>query len=372
MGYASEVLDVLGEALTSEDPTVRNRLVAVEVLPPAETGFELAITAYVALRQRQYGRAYDLLSRAIELESDAWMYYDLRSVAGLESGSADLCIEDAVRVEDELDVKTARSLHVRAFLTRLDFPGRANELWLQCLDKGGEQHQVLHNFGELLLRANHFDEAAAILTRAVLAKPSSWRSYLLLSRCAELQGRHAQAEATLLDGLSSLPDGQPDGNFQPRIDLEEERIALHLAWALRLVRSGSLEEARGKLDGIATSIAELEASGGPELLTAECERRALEITIELLEGRLDDVEGMRLLWEQNRAYAHAKVARGKELAPSTLITACLGFQLQRQGVEDFAEAEVLLLTTLRDRALRDQVEAVLKELRLVDSTDPEL
>jgi len=112
------------------------------------------------------------LTRAIDLKPDAWMYHDLRSVVGLEAVGADLCLEDAMLVERVFGVRTARTLHVRAFLTRNSSPDRADQPWEACLERGGEQHQALNNRGELLLKFGELDEDAALLSCAIRATPS--------------------------------------------------------------------------------------------------------------------------------------------------------------------------------------------------------
>jgi len=351
------MIQALEPALTSLDAITRNQLVPADELPAATTAFEHAIVAYVAIRQRQHGLGYEHLSRALELEPDAWMYADLRSVAGLESTSADLCIEDAVRVEDYLKLPTSRSLHVRAFLTRRDFPERADELWLQCLELGGDQHQPLHGRGEILFRAGHFDEAAVLLRRAAELKPESWRTFLLLSRCAEGEGRFADAQAALLEGMGNLAPGRPAGVFQPMSDLQIEQIFVELAWANQLVSAGLHSEAEVKLDEAEGWLAQLGEAAAAWRGGVECELRALRLVIDEALGRRDLSQTLARLRGQHLLYL-----RDSGQDASSLISLHLGRLLMRTGPGNFDEAEERLRFASREDSLTPVASAALEQL----------
>jgi tRNA A-37 threonylcarbamoyl transferase component Bud32/tetratricopeptide (TPR) repeat protein len=369
-GAGGPVLDALEGALLSTDPVRRNRLVAASSLPAPDSAFEFAIAGYVAIRQRQHALAYESLSRAIELEPSEWMYADLRSVAGLESASADLCLEDAVRVETELGVPTCRSLHVRAFLTRVTFPERADELWRLCLERGGDQHQPLHGRGELLYEAGRYAEARALLRRAAELKPSSWRTYLLISRCAEAEGAFDEAEAALVEGMANLAPGRPAGGFEPLGDLQLEQTFVLRSWAHHLARSGALEDARARLEQARARLAELGSEASLWRTGLGSELDCIELVIKAGEHSRDPEDTLRRMRQLHLAYLRTS---GEDPEPSTLISLDLGSLLMSQGPDGFDESEERLLFARRDpvlsRAASDALEA-LACLRPPPTNDP--
>jgi len=195
---------------------------------------------------------------------------------------------------------------------------------------------------------------------------------LLLSRCSELKGRYEESEGVLRDGPANLPQGQPSGGGQPRSDFEEERVALFLGWSLRLVRAGELGEATEKLRSIERSIQELADSGGPGLLTAQCERRTLELAIAAARGELPHTEALRRMRAESRIYSEV----ADDSSPTwNLIAVCLALQLLEEGAEALDEADALLVAARDDWTLRDVISDALEQLhtqRAAANPDPKL
>ena len=345
-GHGSVVLDVLADALTASDPIARNRLVEPAALPAAESAFDHALRGYVAARWRDFMTAWVELSAAIELD-DRWTYRDLRALVGLELDAADLPVQDAARVEAELGRETCRTLHVRAYLLHERSPFDAHALWSAALDVRPGQHQPLHGLGRLELRAGRLDEAERLLREAVEVKPGSWRSFVLLSRCAEGRAAFDEALRRLDEGEDNLLDGRPAGSFAPENDLLIERASVLAAWAIHLSARGDVAKAREQFARAEDAASEAVRAASPGLAFELAAMRA-SIAFDAGELSAGDAEA-RIRAAQ---LGHVREAH----ADSPAILGNLGLLLLRQP-ERRTEAEVALELARADPVLRGALAA---------------
>ncbi len=242
-GLGTPLFEAVAAKLVSADPLERNQLVLPEELPEAANAFDHTICGYVCLRQRDSDGAWLELTKALEGVSDPWLVRDLRAFAGMGTDYADLAFEDAALVEQKLGRTTSRTLHVRAFFLRTSQPERAQALWSASLELGGEQHQVLHGLGELLVNQGEFAKALPLLERAQASRGNAWRTAMLESLARAGLGDFEAAERALDEGHAGLQPGHPP---RPVDDLELQRAYLWLSWGLHLAARGDHQAAREK------------------------------------------------------------------------------------------------------------------------------
>ncbi|MCP3918623.1 MAG: serine/threonine protein kinase [bacterium] len=350
--WGSEVFEVLAAALTSADPIVRNQLVKPGALPDASSGFDHALRGYVAYRWRAEVFAWTELSAAIA-KDDQWTYRDLRALTGLDlERIADVPAQDAALVEAELGLATRRTLHVRAYLLSDNDPAWAKELWGKALEERPDQHQPLHGLGLLAVREARFGDARKFLRHAAEVKPGSWRSFIMLARCAESELDFDGAVSLLEEGFEDLLEGRPEASMSEQ-EILLELASVHAAWANDLALHGAEEEARSCLarsDGFAAQLQDL----GQIEERWKAELKVMRFAIRVRTGELSAEEAIAGIRAQRLRYVQETAGED-----SPVIQANLGLLLYAQ-VERRAEAEVLLELARRDPVVRSAVEAALE------------
>ncbi|MDF1800184.1 MAG: protein kinase [Planctomycetota bacterium] len=336
-GYDSPRFEALAAALVDPDPGVRNRLLAPDELPAALEGraFDHAMLGHLALRWRAWDLAWDELSEALRLEPERWLYRDLRIMPGMQRGRGEVSIDDALRIEEVLGRPTPRSLHARALVAQeSQRAGLARELWTELLVLVPGQHQALHGIGRSWYLEGDYAKAEELLERAIVAKPGSWTSYLLLARCAQEQERFAEALAVLERGRLTLPPATESGAYYQHFELGLESIDVLLAWASTAEAAG--EDAEHLYLQTRAVVRQLAIPEGVDPTGIEQEFESLRVALDV---KLGQVELRAALRRQRELLAkHLDVAG--YLSP--VITTNLGTLLLELGDEGRLEAQVWL------------------------------
>jgi serine/threonine protein kinase len=364
-GLGTPLFEAVATKLVSRDPIERNQLVEPDALPERASAFDCAVAGYVRLRWRDFAGAWQELTQALERESEEWIVRDLRALAGSDTPYSDLSFEDAAAVEHELGRATGRTLHVKAFLMRETQPQRAQDLWTEALALGGEQHQVLHGLGELLVEREAYAEALPLLERAIAARSGVWRTAILRSRALAALGDFEAAERALDEGRVDLQPGRPGQAFLPEDDLTLERANLYLAWGLNLSsaeKPGMAREKEARARELLGSLAAVSSYAAPVRL--EIESLALRLEQERGERNVQDC----VLRLRARHLEYLRLRAGK---PSPYVAVNLSNALLGLPEPALDEAESLLLAALASEEVEARSDAQKQLQRLAGLRKPE-
>jgi hypothetical protein len=242
-------------------------------------------------------------------------------------------------------------------------PERARELWTRALELGGEQHQVLHGLGELLVAHEAFADALPLLERAGAARSGGWRVAMLRSRSLAALGDFEAAERALEEGRSDLQPGRPAQLFQPENDLTVEHVYLCLQWALSLASGGQHAAAREQEARARDLIASLPEHDLFAEYVLDLESLTLRLEQEL--GERDAQDCVPLLRAQ---YVACLRHSGGEVSP--FIAVNLSSALMRLDEPPLDEAEALLLIARSSKEIEVRKDAENQLARLASLRNP--
>jgi serine/threonine protein kinase/tetratricopeptide (TPR) repeat protein len=365
-GLGTALVEAVGAKLVSENAIERNQLVEPDALPERANAFDHAVAGYVRLRRRELSAAWQELTRALELQPGQWLVRDLRALAGLDTPNSDLSFEDAALVEQEVGRPTSRTLHVRAFLMRERQPQRACELWTQALELGGEQHQVLHGLGELLVARGAYADALPLLERANTARSGGWRLAMLKSRALVGLGDFAAAERALDEGFNELQPGRPAHLFPPEEELAFERARLCADWGLHLENAGEPEAAREQVVRARTLLMPL-AVDSALAAPVRLENESLVLRLEQQLGERDAQACVLRMRELHVEYLRLPDSGGQT---SPMIAVNLSWTLLNLEQPPLDEAEALLLSAQGSNEIEARKDAEKQLARLAGLRHP--